>query len=140
MTSGTHPVIMLSCPFQGCDWSFQSVFGADQSFQLITVHMESTHSTGSHASASSRKGPKLSPPQIDVGVDSETWRVFQVKWRQYCQGSQLREDLHSLHLFQCASEALGRLLIQSNAEITDFPPEVVMQAMERLAVIQSYQS
>ena len=137
MASGTYPASTLTCPFQGCDWSYQSMFGVDQSFQLITVHIESMHSTGPQASASSRKGPKLSPPQIDVGVDSETWRVFQVKWRQYCQGSQLREDMHSLHLFQCASEALGRLLIQSNAEITDCSPEVVMQAMERLAVIQS---
>ena len=113
------------------------MFSADQSFQLVTRHMDTVHSTGPHPSASMRKAPKLCPPQIDVGVDPETWRIFQVKWRQYCQGSQISEDTHSLQLFQCASEALGRQLIQSNADIANCSPEVVMQMMERLAVIST---
>ena len=130
-------VTTLTCPFDDCNWTYNSVFGVDQSFQLVTVHIENVHSTAPRSSASTRKDPKLCPPQIDAGVDFETWRIFQVKWRQYCQGSQLREDLHSLQLFQCASDALGRLLIQSNPDITNSSPEVVMQAMEKLAVIRT---
>ncbi len=126
----------LTCPFEGCPWTYNSMFGVDQSFQLVTVHIQSVHATEHpQPSSSTAKAPKLNPPSIDTGVDSETWRVFQVMWGQYCQGSQLREDLKSLQLFQCASDNLKRLLIQSNPAITNCSPEFVMNSMEKLAVI-----
>ena len=126
----------LTCPISDCNWRYESTFGVEQSFQLISMHVDREHAAQPQVVASTAKAPKLCPPKIDAGVDLETWQAFQIRWKQYCQGSQLSQESQSLQLFQCASEALGNLLIQYHgADITDNPPEVVMRALEELAVI-----
>ena len=129
--------ITLKCPVLGCSWTYESSFGAEQSFKLIDIHVGRDHATQQASVATAVAAPKLTPPTIDMGVDPETWQTFAIRWSQYCQGSQLDGPMKSLKLFQCASESLGNLLLKSNPNITDCPSDVVMRAMEKLAVIPS---
>ena len=125
---------VLKCPMSGCQWQYESGFSEEFSFQLITMHVKE-HTVQQSNSTTIARAPKLNPPSIDAGVDQEVWQAFKLRWRQYCQASNIGEELQSLQLFDCASESLGNLLLKSNPNITDSPPDVVMMEMEKLAVI-----
>lgn len=106
-------ITTLKCPISDCTWSYESPFDVAQSFKLIDYHMDKEHASP-HSPATTTattKTPKLCPPRIDVGVDPETWQAFTIRWKQYCQGSHIGVPSQSLHLFLCASEALGNLLL-----------------------------
>ena len=125
---------ILTCPLNGCNWSYQSTFAAEEvNFKLIDHHINRDHAVQQSAMVTNVK--KISPPHIDAGVDPEAWHSFTIRWSQYVRCSQLSKEMQSLHLFQCASESLGNLLLKSHPDITDYPPDVAMKAMERLAVI-----
>ena len=89
MTSG--PVI-IKCPVTGCEWTYESMFDVEQSFRLIDIHVKQDHSQPSTPVAAA-KAPKLTPPRIDVGVTPEAWQSFQIRWKQYCRGSQIPYEL-----------------------------------------------
>ena len=110
-TDSSH-ILMLKCPITGCKWDYPSVFGPEQSFQLINIHISQEHVATSVPVVPPAKAPKLSPPKIDVGVDPETWQAFTIRWRQYCRGSQISREVQSLQLFECASNHLGNLLLR----------------------------
>ena len=132
--------VKLECPIQGCQWQYNSGFNADQSFQIINMHVERDHAPQQQRQVAPTKAPKLIPPRIDVGIDQEAWAAFSLRWRQYCQGSNISPEIQSIQLFQCASETLGNLLLKANPNITDCTPEVVLQSLERFAVIQTAKS
>ena len=104
------------------------------------MHVERDHAVQQQCQVAPTKAPKLIPPRIDVGIDQEVWAVFSLRWRQYCQGSNISPETQSIQLFQCASETLGNLLLKANPNITDCAPEVVLQSLERFAVIQTAKS
>ena len=119
-----------------CSWTYQCSFKSEESLAVITMHMEYAHPTpNAQNSASNSKAPKFEAPSIDAGVDEEAWVAFTLRWQQYCQGSRISPDLQSLQLFQCASQALGNLLLMSKPHITSCFPDVVLEELRRLAVI-----
>ncbi len=126
----------LRCVIPECNWTYRCSFKSEESLALIRMHMEYAHpSPNVQHSASNLKAPKFEAPTIDAGVDEETWVSFTLRWQQYCQGSRISPDLQSLRLFQCASQALGNLLLMSKPHITSCSPDVVLEELRRLAVI-----
>ena len=73
---------------------------------LLQIHLSTAHPPASSQAAQTR-GPKLSRPHIDAGVDQETWNTFVRMWHTFKTGSQINDAAASTQLFQCASEALG---------------------------------
>ena len=128
---------ILRCVIPECSWTYQCTFNSEESsIAVIKMHMEYAHPTPSvQYSASNSRAPKFEAPSIDAGVDEETWVAFTLRWQQYCQGSSISPDLQSLRLFQCASQALGNLLLMSRPHITSCSPDVVLEELRRLAVI-----
>ena len=137
MMSTDRTTSVLKCPISSCEWSYESGFSDDQAnLQIINIHIDREHEkTQSHQHGTVAKAHKLIPPSVDVGIDQEEWISFTMRWKQYCRGSQMCEEMQSLQLFQCASDALGNLLLKSNPNITDCPPEAILKALERIAVI-----
>ena len=127
----------LKCPVTGCDWEYKSSFTAEEvNFKLIDRHINMDHTSQRQEPAiSAAATKKISPPDIEAGVDPETWQSFVIRWRQYVRCSKLSNEMQSFHLFQCASKTLGDLLLKSDPNITDYHPDVVMRTMEKLAVI-----
>ncbi len=80
-------------------------------------------------------GPKLDRPRIDIGVEQENWNTFVRRWETFRIGSKINDESAPTQLFQCASEALGDILLKADPNITSRPVEEVMAAMRSLAVI-----
>ena len=125
----------LKCVIPGCQWICQFSFEShpQESLRLVELHMVHAHRQQEASTAKART--KFVPPSIDIGVDQETWVAFTIRWEQYCKGSGIPQDLQSLQLFQCASETLGNLLLRTNPKITNCSAEVVLEELQRLAVI-----
>ena len=62
--------------------------------------------------------------------------MFVVRWNQFRVGSNLGPDSSSLHLFNCASESLGNLILRAEPNITDSCEKDVLSAMKAFAVIR----
>ena len=104
--------------------------------QIIKMHVDTCHAQQPHVMTESGNSPKIERPTIDVGIDEERWNAFVVRWKQFCQGSNIREHSKSLQLFQCASEKLATLLLQNEPSITDYTPDKVLENMRCFAVIR----
>ena len=64
------------------------------------------------------KGPKLTRPSIDVGVDEEAWMAFQRRWETFQRGSGISEEEAAAQLFECASTELSDLVLKMDQNIT----------------------
>lgn len=122
-------MVVINCPLHGCPYvtpdEDPTVVSA-----LLNIHALS-HATPTPMAM----GPKLNRPQIDTGIDLETWNAFIRRWEAFKIGSNINAATASTQLFQCASEGLGDLLLKTDPDLTSRPEAEVKAAMEKLAVI-----
>ena len=85
-----------------CSWRYESLFNAEQSFQLINIHVDRDHGQQSHATRLTSKAVKWCPPEIEVGMDQDTLKTFVNQWRQCCK------DLNDVFaLIECKHDTLS---------------------------------
>lgn len=129
-------MVVLKCSLPGCD--FETIDGSDAVVVALLTNHNLAHQlpTGSGTNAATcPKGPKLERPRIDMGVENETWNMFERRWDNFYRGSGIDTTTASLQLFQCASEPLGDALLKVNPKITSLSVDEVLKAMKSLAVI-----
>ena len=127
---------LLKCPMEGCNWEYPSELGDSQSLEIIKLHFSACPKAVSVPQTSQGKAPKINRPIVDIGIDQEEWNMFIIRWNQFKIGSNIGEDCAALQLFQCATEALGKLLLQSNRFIAEGSEADLSKAMEALSVIK----
>ena len=76
----------ILCVVPGCLWTYESIFGPQESMEILKMHMDHAHKQPEVRAAAGR-AVKFVPPSIDVGVDQEAWMTFTLRWEQYCKGS-----------------------------------------------------
>ena len=81
------------------------------------------------------RGPRLTRPSIDIGVDEETWIAFLMRLETFKLGSGINDDAAPTQLFQCASKALGDMLLEADPKLTTKSTADVIKAMKQLVVI-----
>ena len=123
-------MVIVACPSPGCTYQTEDL-PAEVIVSLLNIHALEHSRPQIHAS----KGPKLDRPIIDVGVDEETWNSFVRRWETFKLGSDISDNSAPTQLFQCASEALGDLLLKSDPKLTTRPTQDVLMIMRSLAVI-----
>ena len=123
-------MVVVKCPAPNCNYQTEDVPPEIVS-QLLSLHSLS-HNT---APVAAPRGPKLTRPSIDIGVEEETWNAFLRRWETFKLGSGITEDTAPTQLFQCASEALGDLLLKADPKLTTRSTADVIKAMKQLAVI-----
>ena len=119
----------VSCPAPGCSYTTPDVDAA------VVVALLQIHAVSHQPTAAPPPGPKLTRPRIDVGVDQETWNTFVRRWEAFRIGSYINDATASTHLFQCASETLGDILLKADPGVTSRSAVEVLEAMQRYAVI-----
>ena len=129
-TTSPANMVIVSCPVPGCTYKTEDL-PPEIIVQLLNLHALQHSNTQITAS----KGPKLTRPTIDMGVEEETWNAFLRRWETFKLGSGISEDAAPIQLFQCASEALGDLLLKADPKITTRKTSDVIKAMKQLAVI-----
>ena len=133
----TKSVYAIECPVTGCTWQYKSSLTQEQSIlEIIQIHIKLEHSPQPTTTLSAAKPAKLEPPSVDIGVNEEEWNTFKIRWKQYCNGVNLRREEQSLPLFNCASKDLGDQMINANRDITEEPVEKVMSIMKAFAVVR----
>jgi hypothetical protein len=80
-------------------------------------------------------GTSLDRPRIDLGVDVETWNMFERRWEAYRGVAKFSTANASAQLFHCATEALGDVLLKLDAALTTRNLDQVTTAMRTLAII-----
>ena len=65
--------------------------------QLLSIHASTTHP---QTQAPTSRGPKLTRPTIDMGVDQETWNGFVRRWDTFRFGSDIGDSAAPVQLFQ----------------------------------------
>ena len=121
----------VQCPFPGCDYAADHA-DAQIMVALLNIHAKTHSQTPTHPAAPQ---PKLDRPRIDMGVEEEVWNNFIRRWEAFKIGSSISEDTAPMQLFQCASEALGDLILKAHPGIQTESIVVVKQTMRELAVI-----
>ena len=94
--------------------------------QIIQIHISQEHAQPAATQATTSKPTKIAPPSVDIGIDQEEWNTFKIRWRQYCNGVKLPEELKPLQLFNCATPELGNLMLKADEYITDGTVKNVM--------------
>ena len=122
-------MVVISCPLPVCSYVTPDEDPAVVS-ALLNIHALS-HVTPTPTA----RGPKLNRPQIDTGIDLETWNAFIRRWEAFKIGSNINAAMAPTQLFQCASESLGDLLLKTDPDLTSRTEAEVKAAMEKLAVI-----
>ena len=123
-------MVIVSCPAPECDYKTEDV-PPEIIGQLLSLHALKH----SQPQIPTSRGPKLTRPTIDVGVDLETWNAFVRRWDTFRLGSDISDSAVPVQLFQCASEALGDILLKSDPQLTTKPVKDVLKAMQLMAVI-----
>ena len=100
----------------------------------IIVALLNLHAT-SHNQVSTSSAPKLQRPSVDIGIEQETWNAFVIRWNAFRTGSSIPPGLEATQLFQCASEALGDLILKSDPQIQSRSTQDVLNVMQSFAVI-----
>ena len=121
-------MVIVQCPAAGCDYQTSD---EDAPVVAALLHIHAL----SHAQATASARPKLDRPRIDIGVEQEVWNNFVRRWEAFRTGSNISVDTASTQLFQCASEALGDLLLKSDPNIQSRPMQEVLTTMQSFAVI-----
>ena len=123
-------MVIVACPAPGCIYETEDL-PAEIVVQLLSIHALEH----SRAQIPASRGPKLTRPTIDMGVDEETWNAFLRRWETFKLGSGISEDAAPTQLFQCTSEALGDLLLKADPRLTTRTTAEVIKAIKQLAVI-----
>ena len=123
-------MVIVSCPAPGCTYKTEDL-PAEVVVPLLNIHALEH----SRPSITASKGPKLRRPIIDIGVDEETWNAFIRRWETFRIGSDISDTAAPMQLFQCASEALGNLLLKSDPMLTTKSMKDLLTVMRSLAVI-----
>ena len=123
-------MVKVKCPAPNCTYETEDV-PAEILSQLLSLHSLKHNA----APVTAPRGPKLNRPTIDMGVEEETWNAFIRRWETFKLGSGISEDAAPVQLFQCASEALGDLLLKADPRLTTKSTADVIKAMKQLAVI-----
>ena len=123
-------MVIVSCPAAGCSYKTDDL-PAELLTHLLAIHAHEHSQTQVSAS----RGPKLIRPTIVIEVNEETWNNFVRRWETFKLGSGINEQSAPVQLFQCASEALGDLLLKSDPRLTLKPTTDVLRIMQSLAVI-----
>ena len=120
----------VKCSYEGCGYI------TDDLPPEIVVPLLNIHALEhSQPKVAASRGPKLNRPTIDVGVDEETWNAFVRRWETFKLGSDINEQAAPTQLFQCASDALGDLLLKADPRLTTRSTAEVLESMRSLAVI-----
>ena len=123
-------MVIVKCPYPGCAYETADLT-PEVIAPLLSIHA-TVHTTPQTPSS---RGPKLNRPTIDVGVDEETWNAFVRRWDTFKLGSDISEHAAPTQLFQCASDALGDLLLKSDPRLTTRPTAEVLSIMRSIALI-----
>ena len=114
------------CPYETDD------LDAQFAIELLKIHAIS-HSQNQVPNPPPQ--PKLERPRIDVGVEVEVWNGFMRRWEAFKAGSGITDSTAPMQLFQCATDALGDLLLKSDPTIHSKDLETVISSMRSFAVI-----
>ena len=121
-------MVVISCPIPGCTYVTDDV-SESLVGKLLDLHI--IH----HNQRSSKKGPKLSRPSVDVGVNEEAWQAFERRWTTFKNNSNICEDEAAAQLFECASVELSDLVLKMDQDVTSRPVQEVLDILKSLAVI-----
>ena len=121
-------MVIVNCPTPGCPYRT-----SDEEPTVVAVLLNIHALT--HAQVTAPPPPKLDRPRIDVGVEEEVWNNFVRRWEAYRSGSGINETAAPSHLFQCASEALGDLILKTDPFIQSCPVDEILRVMRSFAVI-----
>ena len=124
-------MVVVRCPFPGCAYEADNE-DAQIIVALLNIHAQTHTQATPHPTAPQ---PKLDRPRIDAGVEEEVWNSFIRRWEAFRVGSNINDTTAPMQLFQCASDALGDLVLKAHPRIQTETIEVVMQTMRDLAVI-----
>ena len=123
-------MVVVSCPAAGCPYKTDDL-PAEIVVPLLNIHaLEHARPT-----VAASRGPKLNRPTIELGIDEETWNSFLRRWEAFKVGSNISDEAAPAQLFQCASEALGDLLLKTDPSLHIRPVDVVISTMRSVAVI-----
>ena len=136
--SESNKKMKLTCPISYCQWRYYSDFSIDRSFQIIKTHVETEHSWQTPSSLDSVKPQKLIPPGIDIGIGEKGWNTFLQCWKSFCRDSCSSQKMQSLQLIQCTSKRLHQILLQSNPNIRDCQPEIILRTLKELALSHTF--
>ena len=121
-------MVIVSCPVDDCPFKTEDV---DVTVVVVLLNI---HSLKHQTAVSNEKiritGPKLERPHIDIGVDTETWNSFISRWDTFQHYSGIDETSAPAQLFQCATVALGDVILKSSPDITRQSLEDVMELMK----------
>lgn len=121
-------MVIVQCPLPTC------TFRTSDEDATIVAALLNIHAL-SHTQAVAPPPPKLDRPRIDIGVEEEVWNSFLKRWETYKAGSGITETTAASHLFQCASEALGDLLLKTDTSIQSRSENDLLAVMKSLSVI-----
>ena len=124
-------MVNVRCPYPGCAYE-----AANDDAQIVVALLNIHAQT--HVQATPQPlapPPKLDRPKIDIGVEEEVWNSFIRRWEAFRAGSNINETTAPMQLFQCASDALGDLVLKAHPGIQSETEDVVKQTMRDLAVI-----
>lgn len=122
---------IVKCPIPGCTYEADAE-DTQIVVTLLNIHAL-THKQPAHNPAPPQ--PKLDRPKIDIGVEEEVWNGFVRRWEAFKVGSGISDVTASMQLFQCATEALGDLILKADPNIQSKPVEEVKSQMREFAVI-----
>ena len=105
-------MVVIKCSVCGCGYETLDV-ATEIVLQLLKMH-EADHRPTEVVQQPLINAPKLNRPFIDIGIDEEAWLSFVRRWDTFRLGAGITEALAPIQLFQCASEKLGDIMMQSS--------------------------
>ena len=121
-------MVIVACPASGCTYKT-----ADEDAAVVVALLQ-IHAM-EHSPAAAPPRPKLTRPQIDIGVEQEVWNTFLVRWEAFRSGSAIDSSSASTQLFHCASDGLSDIILKADPHIQSRPVEEVLSVMQSFAVI-----
>ena len=127
-------MVKIKCSFPDCTYEAEHADSAIVA-SLLNIHCQ-THAIAAFALRTpAPPQPKLDRPRVDIGIEEEVWNGFIRRWEAFRVGSGISEETAPMQLFQCASDALGDLVLKAHPDIQSKTIEIVKQTMRDLAVI-----
>ena len=102
--------MIVKCPL--CEYEADNA-DAQIVVTLLTIHAQSHNQPPIRPAAPQ---PKLDRPRIDIGIEEEVWNTFIRRWEAFKVGSNISDNTAPMQLFQCASEALGDLILKAHRD------------------------